>query len=59
MAARAPIWVESKVLMKNSLVVSGVLLISLMLVPAVDAANVSPASRPLVIDTDPETRVAL
>ena len=30
-----------------------------MLVPLVDAASVSPVSKPLVIDTVPETRLAL
>jgi len=47
-AVRAPIQVEFRVLMKNSLVVSGVLLILLMLVPAVpaSAATVAPPKKP-------------
>jgi penicillin-binding protein 2 len=47
-AARAPIQVEFKVLMKNPLVVSPVLLISLMLLPAVSAsaATVAPPKKP-------------
>src|SRR5215469_2348311 len=48
LAARAAIRVESRVLMKNSLVVSAVLLILLMLAPAVpaSAATVAPPKKP-------------